>query len=218
MRIALHVARRATSTIPIVVGTCNDDLVANRIVKSLARPGGNITGISKLSPELTAKRLELLKEVVPKASRVAVLWDPDYMDFASDWRALRRSAQALGVTLQSVEARGVKGIDHAFEAMRKERPDALFTFSDLMVYLGAKKVAELSAQHRLPAMYAYREVPDAGGLMAYGPNLNELFRRSAGHVDKILKGANPGDLPLEQPTKFELVINLIWKDRRQAVA
>jgi ABC-type uncharacterized transport system substrate-binding protein len=99
-------------------------------------------------------------------------------------------------------------MDSAFEAMRKERPDALITFSDLLVYLGAKKIAELSAQHRLPAMYAFREVPDVGGLMAYGPNLNDLLRRSAGHVDKILKGANPGDLPIEQPTKFEFVINL----------
>jgi putative ABC transport system substrate-binding protein len=204
----LHVARQATSTIPIVVGACNDDLVASGIIKSLARPGGNITGISKLTPELTAKRLELLKEVLPKASRVAVLWNPDYSDFASDWRALQDAAQALGVTLQSVEARGDKGMDQAFEAMRKERPDALITFSDPLAFNGAKKVAELSALHRLPAMYAFREVPDAEGLMAYGPNLVELWRRSAAYVDRILRGAAPSTLPMEQATKFELVVNL----------
>jgi ABC-type uncharacterized transport system substrate-binding protein len=130
----LHAARQATSTIPIVVGACNDDLVASGIVKSLARPGGNITGISKLTPELTAKRLELLKEVVPRASRVAVLWDPGYSDFASDWRALRGAAQALRVTLQSVEAQGPTDMARAFEAMLKERPDALITFSDPLVW------------------------------------------------------------------------------------
>jgi putative ABC transport system substrate-binding protein len=204
----LEVARRATTTIPIVVGTCNDDLVANGTTKSLARPGGNITGISKLTPELTAKRLELLKEVVPRASRVAVLWDPGYTDFASDWRALREAARALGLTLHSVEARGVQAMDTAFDGMLRERPDALITFSDPLVWIGAKRVAELTARHRLPAMYAFREVPDAGGLMAYGPNLVDMWRRSATYVDKILRGASPADLPMEQATKFELVVNL----------
>jgi ABC-type uncharacterized transport system substrate-binding protein len=204
----LHAARKATSTIPIVVATCNDDLVTSGIVKSLARPGGNITGLSKLTPELTAKRLELLKKVVPKATQVAVLWNPDYSDFASDWRALRHAAQALGVRLHSVEARSPGDIDRAFGRMLNDRPDALITFSDFLLYAGAARVAELTRSHRLPAIYAFREVADAGGLIAYGPNLNDLFRRSAQYVDKILKGVKPGDLPIEQPTKFDLVINL----------
>jgi putative ABC transport system substrate-binding protein len=206
--VGFDVVRQATRTIPIVVQACNDDLVASGAVASLARPGGNVTGISKLTPELTAKRLELLRDLVPRASRVAVLWEPGYSDFAADWRALRSAAQARGVTLLPVEARGGDDLPGAFARMASERAEAVIMFSGWLAYLHAGRVAELAATHRLPAIYAFREVPDAGGLISYGPNLLDLVRRSAGYVDRILKGAKPADLPVEQPTKFELVVNL----------
>jgi len=211
----LNAASQATSTIPIVVAACNDDLVATGLISSLARPGGNITGLSELTPELGAKRLELLKEVVPKVRRVAVLWNPAYSErfgpsfrfWTSDWVEVRSAAQALGMTLQPVEIRGPDDFDAAFSAMTRERAEALIAFSDPLFVLHRKQIADLAAKHRLPAVYAYREVVDAGGLLSYGPSLSDLFRRAAVYVGKILKGAKPADLPMEQPTKFELVIN-----------
>jgi putative ABC transport system substrate-binding protein len=212
----LNAASRATSAIPIVVAACNDDLVAAGLISSLARPGGNITGLSELTPELGAKRLELLKEAVPKVRRVAVLWNPAYSErfsanfrfWSSDWVELRAAAQVLGMTLQSVEIRGPDDFDTAFSAMTKERADALIAFPDPVIVLHRRRIADLAAMSRLPAMYASREVVDAGGLMFYGPSIAEMFRRAAVYVDKILKGAKPADLPMEQPTKFELVLNL----------
>ena len=211
----LNAASQATSTIPIVVAACNDDLVATGLISSLARPGGNITGLSELTPELGAKRLELLKETVSKVRRVAVLWNPAYSErfgpsfrfWSSDWVEVRAAAQALGMTLQSVEIRGPDDFDAAFSAMTRERAEALIAFSDPLFVLHRKQIADLAAKHRLPAVYAYREVVDAGGLMSYGPSLSDLFRGAAVYVGKILKGAKPADLPMEQPTKFELVIN-----------
>ncbi len=205
---ALNAARQATSTIPIVVAACNDDMVETGIITSLAHPGGNVTGLSKMTPELTAKRLELLKEMVPEASRVAVLWDPGYSAYTADWRELRLRAHAEGVTLQPVEARDPADLDRAFAAMIRERADAVITFSDTMTYVFSSRVAKLAAQSRLPLMSPFREIAEAGGLMSYGPNIPDMFRRAAGYVDKILKGVNPADLPVEQPTKFELLINL----------
>jgi ABC-type uncharacterized transport system substrate-binding protein len=204
----LDAARQATSTIPIVVAVCNEDMVETGVVASLARPGGNITGLTKLTPELATKRLELLKEIVPEASRVAVLWDPGYSAFSADWRELRATAQAKGVTLQSVEARGLDDLERAFAAMVRERADAVITFSDTTTYVFPNRVAELALRSRLPLISPYREIAVAGGLMAYGPNLPDMFRQAAGYVGKILKGAKPAELPIEQPTTFELVINL----------
>jgi len=204
----LNAAMRATNTIPIVVGACNDDMVETGIIASLAHPGGNVTGLSKMTPELTAKRLELLKEMVPKASRVAVLWDPGYSAYLADWREVRERARTEGVTLQPFQARNVADLDGAFAAIVDARADAVITFSDTLTYNFPNQVAELVARNRLPLMSPFHEVASAGGLMSYGPSIPDLFRRAAAYVDKILRGAKPADLPVEQPTKFELVINL----------
>jgi putative tryptophan/tyrosine transport system substrate-binding protein len=212
----LTAASQATSTIPIVVAACNEDLVATGQISSLARPGGNITGLSELTPELGAKRLELLKEVVHRVRRVAVLWNPTSAErfstnsrfWSSDWIEMRAATQVLGMTLQSVEIRGPEDFDAAFATMIKEHAEALIAFSDPLILLHGTRIADLAAKSRLPAVYASREVVDAGGLMAYGPSISDMFRRAAGYVSKILKGAKPADLPIEQPTNFELVINL----------
>ena len=204
----LNAARQATSTIPIVVAACNDDLVETGIVASLAHPGGNVTGLTKLSPELAAKRLELLKEMVPWVSRVAVLWDPDYADVTADWRELRTTASAKSVTLGPVEVRDRADLDRAFATMVRQRAEAVITFSDTMTYNYSAQVAELALRNKLPLMSPFREIPEAGGLMSYGPSIPDMFRRAASYVDKILKGSKPADLPVEQPTKFEFVLNL----------
>jgi putative ABC transport system substrate-binding protein len=204
----LNALRRATTTIPIVVGTCTEDMVATGVVASLAHPGGNVTGQQKLAPELAVKRLQLLKQMLPRASRVAVLWNPGYADMTADWRALRGAAEALHVTLQAFEAQSPSEYEPAFAAMASQRVDALFTFTDGMGYVYAQRLADLAAQHRLPAVYPFRETAEAGGLVSYGPSIPGMFRSAAVYVDKILKGAKPADLPVEQPTKFELIINL----------
>jgi putative ABC transport system substrate-binding protein len=208
----LNAASQATSMIPIVVAACNDDLVATGLISSLARPGGNITGLSELTPELGAKRLELLKEAAPRVRRVAVLWNPAYSErfsanfrfWSSDWKEMRAAAQVLSMTLQSVEIRGPDDFGTAFSAMTRERADALLRFR--IPCSCSATVADLAA--KLPALYPSREVVDAGGLMSYGPSVSEMFRRAAVYVGKILKGAKPADLPMEQPTKFELIVNL----------
>ena len=212
----LNAASQATSAIPIVVAACNDDLVATGLISSLARPGGNLTGLSELTPELGAKRLELLKEVAPRARRVAVLWNPAYSErfsanfrfWSSDWKEMRAAAQVLSMTLQSVEIRGPDDLAAAFSAMARERAEALTTFSDRLIVLHRERIADLAAKNRLPAVYASREIVDAGGLMSYGSSPADMFQRAAVYVDKILKGAKPADLPVEQPTKFTFVINL----------
>jgi len=204
----LDAARRATPTIPIVVATCNDDLVSSAVIRSLAHPGGNITGLSKLTPELGVKRLELLKEMLPKASQVAVVWNPDYSDFAADWRELRAAAKALGVTLQPIEFRRADDFDDAFSRMAKQRPDAFIMFSDIVSWGFRTRLVAAAAKSRVPGMYAFREIPDAGGLMSYGPNIVEMLRAAGGYIAQIFNGARPGDLPVQQATKFELVINL----------
>lgn len=211
----LNAASQATSTIPIVVAACNDDLVATGLISTLARPGGNITGLSEVTPELGAKRLGLLKEAMPKVKRVAVLWNPVFSErssanfrfWSSDWVEVRAAAQVLDMTIQSVEIRGAD-FDTAFSAMTGARADALISFSDPLIVYHGRQIAVLAARSRLPAVYPSREVVDAGGLMSYGPSISDMFRRAAGYVGRILKGAKPADLPMEQPTKFELVINL----------
>ena len=181
------------------------------LVTSLARPGGNVTGLSILAPELVGKCLELLKQAVPGVSRVAVLWQPGALGERTDKDMLKEAevaARALGVRLQFVEARGPDDFDRAFSDMTSARAGALTVLPSTMFLSERRRLVDLAAKNRLPAVYPWREFVDAGGLMAYGPNLADLFRRAATYVDKILKGAKPADLPVEQPTKFELVINL----------
>ena len=203
-------AKNATKTIPIVmVGTGSDPVKAGFVV-SLARPGGNITGITLLSRELGGKRLELLKEAVPKVARVAVLYDPAVSGAALEVKeVLPVAARALGLTIRSWEVRDADGFDKVFAAMGKQRMDGLYVPpSGPLVRDNLKRIAGFALKSRLPSVYQTREAVDAGGLMSYGADLADSYRRVAYYVDKILKGAKPGDLPVEQPTKFELVINL----------
>jgi putative ABC transport system substrate-binding protein len=205
---AVRAAQRATKTIPIV--TVVNDPVAAGFVASVARPGGNITGLSMMSPEVVSKQLELLRQVLPKISRVAVLANPVNPGSAPQLRRAAGVAAELGMRLQSLEARSLSEIDSAFVAMTRERADALLVLLDPTFGQPAprERIAQLAARSRLPAMYALRLHVDAGGLMAYGADIFDLYRRTAVYVDKILKGAKPADLPIEQPTKFDLVINL----------
>ena len=208
--LAALAAMQATRTVPIVFAGVADP-VGSGLGTSLARPGGNVTGLSMLAPELVGKCLELLTQAVPGVSRVAVLWRPGALGERTDKDMLKEAevaARALGVRLQFVEARGPADFDRAFSDMTKARAGALTVLTSNMFFIERRRLVDLAAKHRLPAVYQWREGVDAGGLMAYGPNVTDLFRRAAPYVDKILKGAKPGDLPVEQPTKFELVINL----------
>jgi len=202
--------KQATRTIPIVF-TWAADPVGSGLVTSLARPGGNITGSSFFAPDLVGKRLDLLKRALPGVSRVAALWHPgDYVERMEKDMLTEtdRAARALGLRLQVVEARGPEDFDRAFSDMTRARADAVTVQSTNIFFIERRRLVDLAAKNRLPAMYLTREFVDAGGLMSYGPNVADLHRRAATYVDKILKGAKPGDLPVEQPTKFELVINL----------
>jgi putative ABC transport system substrate-binding protein len=203
-------AMQATRTLPIVfIGAA--DPVTSGLVTSLARPGGNVTGLSFLAPELVGKRLELLKQAVPGVTRVAVLWEPGGQGERTAKDMLKQAeaaARALGVRPQFVEARGPADFDRAFSDMTRARAGALTVLGSVMFVNERRRLVDLAAKNRLPAVYLSREFVDAGGLMSYGPNVADLFRRAATYVDKILKGAKPGDLPVEQPTKFELVINM----------
>jgi ABC-type uncharacterized transport system substrate-binding protein len=203
-------AKQATRTIPIVFAAAADP-VTSGLVTSLARPGGNVTGLSILLPDLVGKNLEQLKQAVPGVTRVAVLWQPGGFPERTEKDMLKRAevaGRALGVRLQFVEARGLADFDRAFSEMIRARADALTVLTSTMFIVERRRLVDLAAKNRLPAVYPWREGVDAGGLMAYGPNIADLFRRGATYVDKILKGAKPGDLPVEQPTTFELVINL----------
>ena len=204
---AIQAAKQATGTIPIVMATSLDP-VATGFVASLARPGGNITGLSAMAPDLVGKQLELLKEVVPKVSRVALLGNPDNPGTVPMVRSAQDAARALGVRLHALEARRPGEIDQAFAAMTRERADALIVLLDVMFAEHTARIAELAAKHRLPAVHGSHDYAEAGGLMVYGSSFDERYRRAATFVDKILKGAKPADLPIEQPTKFELIINL----------
>ena len=203
---ATRAVQQTTRTIPIVMSLVADP-VGSGLVASLARPGGNVTGLTIMAPDLMAKRLELLKEVVPKVSRVAFLTNPDNPASARFLREAEAAARALGVRLQTLEARNPQEIDSAFAVMTRERAGALLYPPDAIFFTQRRQVAELAAKGRLPSL-GTSDYPAAGGLMSYGPNIPDLERRAATFVDRILKGAKPGDLPVEQPTKFELVINL----------
>jgi len=200
-------AKQATRTIPIVMTNMGDP-VGTGLVASLARPGGNVTGLSLLTPELIGKQLELLKEIVPRLSRVAVLRNPTSPTHPLSLREAEVAARSLGIQLEVLEARGPDEFEMAFAAMTRKRAGALNVLGDGMFFLHRTRIAALAAKYRLPAIFAQRQHADAGGLMAYGSSLRDNFRRAATFVDKILKGAKPADLPVEQPTKFELVINL----------
>jgi putative ABC transport system substrate-binding protein len=203
-------AKQATSIIPILVGGMADP-VGDELVVSLSRPGGNLTGTTFLGPELIAKRFGLLKDAIPKPSRVAALWHPAAYGKRTMEGMLRETetaAQSLGLQLQLVPALGPGDLDGAFITMTRERADAVILLPSPMLYGEHKHIVELAAKSRLPAMYAAREFVEDGGLMSYGASLPDLFRRVATYVDKILKGASPADLPVEQPTKLEFVVNL----------
>jgi putative tryptophan/tyrosine transport system substrate-binding protein len=204
-------AKQATRTLPIVFAGVGDP-VASGLVTSLARPGSNVTGLSLfITPKLQGKRLELLKQAVPGVNRVAILWQPGAVSESTEKDILKESeiaARALGVRLQSVEVRGPADFDGAFTHMTGARADALTVYGSAMFFDERRRLVDLAAKSRMPAAYGLREYVDAGGLMSYGPHSPDLYRRAAAYVDKILKGAKPADLPVEQPTKFELVINL----------
>jgi putative ABC transport system substrate-binding protein len=200
-------AKQATQTIPIVMIAVADPKRTG-LVASFARPGGNITGVTILGPELGAKRLQLLKEVVPGVSRVAFLWNPANPGTAINLENVQAGARTLGVVVQSVEVRSASELEGAFAAMMKERPDAFMMTADPMHLLQTKWIVDFVNRRKLPAMYQVRESVVAGGLMSYGTNRAELFQRAATYVDRILKGAKPADLPVQEPRRFELVVNL----------
>jgi putative ABC transport system substrate-binding protein len=204
---APEAAQRATSTIPIVMAV-HTDPVGSGLVASLAKPGKNVTGVATLGPELAGKRLQLLKEAIPGISRVAVLSNPTDTTQVLLLRETQVAARSLNVHLQVLKARAPSDFAGAFSAMTKERAGGVIIITSSMFYDQRTRITELAARSRLPAIYSVKDYAEAGGLMAYGVNLGESFRRAATYVDKILKGARPADLPVEQPTKFDLVINL----------
>jgi ABC-type uncharacterized transport system substrate-binding protein len=205
--VATRAVKEASTTIPIVIAAADDPLAAGLVV-SLARPGGNITGLSLMTPDLTAKRLELLKEILPELTRVAVLWNSGNPISEPELRKAEAAARSLGLQLQSLGMRDPHEFPSAFSSMKRERAGALFVLPDAMFFGLRNEIVDLAASSRLPLVAHLREFANAGGLMTYGPNVADVHRRAAEYVDRILKGAKPGDLPVQQPTKFELVINL----------
>ena len=203
-------AKKATTTIPIVMTNAGDP-VAVGLVASLARPGGNVTGLSSLAPELNTKRLEILKDAVPKLARVGFLWGVagGRIQQEIQLKELRSAAQALKLELQEIETQlDAKGLESAFQTAKQKQVNAIMTTATPRFLAERKRIVELAGKYRLPAIYFQKEFVDAGGLMSYGADYDDLFRRAAGYVDKILKGAKPADLPVQQATKFEFVINL----------
>jgi len=203
----IRAAKQATQTIPIVAGLAGD-LVGSGYAASLGRPGGNITGLVTIAPEAAAKRLELLKAAFPKVSRVAMLWNPTNPVNAAVVRETETATPTLGVQLLSFEVRRSGDFDGVFRAALRGRADALIAHGDSVLLTHRAQIVDFAAKNRLPAMYGNQDYMDVGGLMFYGPNVAEMLRRAATYVDRILKGAKPGDLPIEQPTKFEFVINM----------
>jgi putative tryptophan/tyrosine transport system substrate-binding protein len=203
----MRAAKNATKTIPIVMSGGGADPVEAGHVESLARPGGNVTGVTLLTRELAGKRLELIKEAVPKLARVAVLYDPARPS-AIELKEVQRAARALGLTIQPWEVRAADDFEGVFAARSKERPDGLYVIGGVLIRNNEKRTVGLALKSRLPSVYPSREFVDAGGPMSYGADLTDSYKRVAVYVDKILKGTKPADLPVEQPTKFEFVINL----------
>ncbi len=205
---ALGALKQATTTIPIVVEAYGGDLVADGIVASFARPGGNITGVTPLDPELTGRQLELLKETLPKLHRLAVMWKPDDSGSRLQWQETQTAAGALGIQILPLEVRTAGELDKSIESATRGRVDALLVLRNVLFYVLRKRLVILAEKSRLPGMYPSSEFVDDGGLMSYGANNNAQYRRAATFVDRILKGAKPADLPIEAPTKFDFVINL----------
>jgi putative ABC transport system substrate-binding protein len=204
----IRAAKNATKTIPIVMMGAGADPVEAGIIDSLARPGGNVTGLTNLGGELGGKRLELLKEAVPKLARVAVLHDPANRNHVLELKEVQTAARPLGLTVRSWEVRAADGFEKVFTALNKQRPDGLYVPGGPLIRANEKRIVGFALKNRLPSVYTRREAVDAGGLMSYGADLADIYRRVAYYVDRILKGAKPADLPVEQPTKFEFVINL----------
>jgi len=204
---ATQAAKIATKTIPIVMAAIGDP-IATRLIESLAPPGGNVTGTSILAPELSGKRLELLREVVPKLSGVAAILNPTNPTYCPELRDTQEAGKALGVQVQAVEVADLSALQAAFTTFGRDRIRGLLIFTDAILYSLRSHIVEQAAKNRLPAMYWQREFAEDGGLMSYGPNTNDIFRRSATYIDKILKGTKPAELPVEQPLKFEFVVNL----------
>jgi ABC-type uncharacterized transport system substrate-binding protein len=204
---AILAVKEATTSIPIVFAGTSDP-VRTGFVASLARPGGNLTGLSLMAADLAGKRLELIKSVVPGASRIAMLWNASDQGMAIRVEQAQLAAPAVHVTLLSPELRTLADLENAFVTLTRDRPDALLVFVDPFTVAHRRRIVDFAAANRLPAIYEDRVFADAGGLMSYGPSIEDICRRAATYVDKILKGAKPGDLPIEQPTKFELIINL----------
>ena len=200
-------AKHATQSIPIVTAIAGDPVAAG-LVSSLAQPGGNVTGLSTLAAELEGKRLEIFKQAVPTLSRLVVLLNPANPFTTISWQAMQPAAEVLRLMLQPVEARGPHELDRALAAIKEARPDGLIIVPDRFLLTYRAAIVQVMADHRLPGMFPFREFVQEGGLLAYGPDYTDMYRRAAIYVDKILKGAKPADLPMEQPTMFELVINL----------
>jgi putative tryptophan/tyrosine transport system substrate-binding protein len=199
--------KKATSSVPLVMIAVGEP-VATGLVASLARPGGNVTGVTSISPEIEGKRLELLREVMPGLSHIAVLWNSGSPVQVIQERETRVAAQALGMKMLSLGVRTLEEIERAFATMLRERPEALFVLADRLFLHHRKPIMEFAVQHRLPGVHAYRELVEVGGLMSYGPSYADMHRRAATYVVRILKGEKPADLPVERPVKFELVVNL----------
>ena len=199
--------KKATGSIPLVMIAVGDP-IGTGLIASLARPGGNITGLTSIAADLEGKRLELLREVTPKVSHVAVLWNPASPFQVVSEKELQAAARVLGMKVLSLGVQAQEQLDNAFATIRKERPGALLVLADRLFLHNSARIMDFAAQNRLPGVHAYVELVEAGGLMSYGPSYADMHRRAATYVDKILKGRKPADLPVEQPMKFELIINL----------
>lgn len=201
-------AKQSTASIPIVLAIGAGDAVATGMVASLSRPGGNVTGTSEEAAQLSAKRLEILKEMLPKATKIAVLWNADDVAMTLRYREIEKAARVLRVDVQALGVREPNDFESAFAAMTRARPDAVFLVADALTQLNRRQLIEYAAAHRVPAMYELGSLVREGGLMSYGPTPEEAFRTAASYVDRILRGAKPADLPVQQPTRYYLTVNL----------
>ena len=206
--LAAVAAKEATSTIPIVLAPAAGDAVATGLIASLARPGGNVTGLTDESVQLSGKRMELLKEAVPKAARIAVLWNTNDQGMTLRYREIEKAARILHVEVQALAVREPNDFDVAFSTMRRRRPDAIFLVADALTTMNRKRIIDFAATQRIPAMYEFDFIVRDGGLLSYGPSQEESYRQAALYIDRILKGAKPADLPAQQPTRYSLADNL----------